>query len=214
MRKIQNLILDWSGTLADDFPAVLLALNRMLKFFRKPTLTEEEFRERFRLPYTEFYDEVLPGVPVEKLKKLYLTLFPSARTTIPLIEHAREFLEYGRATGRRMVILSSAPLDHVEEQARALDVWQYFEHAACGVVDKREHIVAMMEARGFDAAETAMIGDMRHDIDAGRAAGVMTVATSTGYESVAKLESVSPDLMVANLSELQRWLDGARVAES
>jgi phosphoglycolate phosphatase-like HAD superfamily hydrolase len=211
VRKIQNLILDWSGTLADDLPAVLQALNRMLRFFRKPTLTEAEFRERFRLPFQDFYDEVLPGVPVELVKKLYLKLFPNALPKIPLIEHAREFLEYGRATGRRMVIFSSAPGDHVEQQARALEVWGFFEHAACGVVDKREHIVAMMAARGFEAHETAMIGDMRHDIDAGRKAGVLTVATCTGYESVEKLRSVNPDVLVANLRELQVWLDEARV---
>jgi len=69
---IKNLILDWSGTLANDLPAVLQGLNRMLKLFRRPQLTEAEFRERFRLPYTECYREVLPGVPLEKLKALYL----------------------------------------------------------------------------------------------------------------------------------------------
>lgn len=209
---IRNLILDWSGTLANDLPAVLQALNRMLRVFRKPQMTEAEFRERFRLPFKEFYDEVLPGVPVEFVKNLYLKLFPNARPMVPLIEHAREFLEYGRATGRRMVIFSSAPGDHVEEQARHLEIWDFFEHAACGVLDKRETIVSMMEARGFAAHETAMIGDMRHDIDAGRAAGVLTVATCTGYESVEKLKSVNPDVLVANLRELQCWLDDASLA--
>lgn len=199
---IKNLILDWSGTLANDLPAVLQALNRMLRLFRKPTLTEAEFRERFRLPYTEFYNEVLPGIPIEKVKDLYLRFFPNARPMVPLLEHAREFLEFAAATNRRMVLFSSAPQDHVEEQARYLGVWQYFEHAACGVVDKREHIATLMANRGFLSAETAFVGDMRHDIEAGRTAGVLTIATCTGYESVAKLTSVSPDILVANLSEL------------
>lgn len=201
---VKNLILDWSGTLANDLPSVLQGLNRMLKLFRKPTLTEVEFRERFRLPYTEFYEEVLPGVPLEKVKSLYLKFFPMPK--IPLLEHAREFLEYAAATERRMVLFSSAPLDHVEEQARYLDVWRYFEHAACGVVDKREHIAGLMQGRGFRPEETAFVGDMRHDIEAGKAAGVLTVATCTGYESVAKLQSAEPDLMVANLSELPAHL--------
>ena len=203
---IKNLILDWSGTLADDLPAVLQALNRMLRLFRKPTLTEAEFRDRFRLPYTEFYDEVLPGIPIEKVKALYLRFFPNARPRVPLLDHAREFLEFAAATDRRMVLFSSAPLDHVEEQARLLGVWQYFEHAACGVVDKREHIASLMADRGFLPEETAFVGDMRHDIEAGRAARVLTVATCTGYESVARLQSVSPDLLIAHLGELPPYL--------
>lgn len=204
---IKNLILDWSGTLANDLPAVLQALNRMLRLFRKPQLTEEEFRERFRLPFTEFYDEVLPGIPLEKVKSLYLRFFPNAVPKIPLIEHARDFLEHSAAAGRRMVLFSSAPGDHVEQQARNLGVWDFFEHAACGVVDKREHIAALMARQQFIASETAFVGDMRHDIEAGKAAGVLTIATSTGYESVAKLQSAQPDHLVANLRELMTILD-------
>jgi phosphoglycolate phosphatase len=203
---IKNLILDWSGTLANDLPAVLQGLNRMLKLFRRPQLTEAEFRERFRLPYTEFYREVLPGVPLEKLKALYLRFFHNALSMIPLIDHAREFLEYAAAEKKRMVLFSSAPLDHVEEQARHLGVWHFFEHAACGVVDKREHIAALMLDRGFEPHHTAFVGDMRHDIEAGKAARVLTIATCTGYESVAKLQSAEPDHLIANLSELPALL--------
>jgi len=204
---IKNLILDWSGTLANDLPAVLQALNRMLRFFRKPQLTETEFRERFRLPFTEFYDEVLPGVPVEFVKSLYLKLFPNARPKIPLIEHAREFLEHSAAAGRRMVLFSSAPGDHVEQQARELGIWHFFEHAACDVIDKRQHIVALMTRLSFAPHETAFVGDMRHDIEAGKTAGVLTVATCTGYESIAKLQSATPDVLIANLSELPPLLE-------
>jgi phosphoglycolate phosphatase-like HAD superfamily hydrolase len=43
---------------------------------------------------------------------------------------------------------------------------------------------------------------MRHDIEAGKAARVLTIASCTGYESVAKLQSAAPDHLIANLSEL------------
>jgi len=49
---------------------------------------------------------------------------------------------------------------------------------------------------------TAFVGDMRHDIEAGKAARVLTIASCTGYESVAKLQSAAPDHLIANLSEL------------
>ncbi|MCB1211423.1 MAG: HAD hydrolase-like protein, partial [Verrucomicrobiales bacterium] len=74
---IKNLILDWSGTLADDLPAVLRTTNRMLRHFGVPEMDREEFRQRFRLPYTEFYQEVLPDVSLPELQNLYLQHFPT-----------------------------------------------------------------------------------------------------------------------------------------
>ena len=64
---IKNLIFDWSGTLANDLPCVLRTTNAMLEHFGQQAMTEAQFREQFRLPFTEFYDEVLPGVELAQL---------------------------------------------------------------------------------------------------------------------------------------------------
>ena len=203
---IRNLLLDWSGTLADDLPGVLCAVNGMLRSAGTEALTVEEFRERFRLPYTEFFAEVLPGVPLERLQELYLEHFTHEHTAVPLLPHALQFIQFAAATGRRMVVLSSAPLTHVTAQAEALGVRDAFEVMRCGVIDKRTEIHSLMADLDMAAGETAFIGDMRHDIEAGHAAGVLTVATCTGYESAATLLSAAPDLMVRDLSRLPALL--------
>lgn len=210
---VKNLILDWSGTLADDLPSVLATTNRVLTHFGRGEMTLEEFRDRFRLPYTEFYDEVLPEVPIEKLQHLYLAHFPANTDAVPLLDHARGFLEYAAATGRRMAMLSSAPSEHFETQARALGVRDFFERAYCGVVDKRRQISTLLDEMNMSPDETAFIGDMRHDVEAGRAAGVLTVATATGYDSMATLMTAGPDVLVPNLSRLPRFLGGWQARE-
>lgn len=211
MRMIRNLLLDWSGTLVDDFPAVLQAMNQILGHFGRPAMTREEFRARFRLPYTEFYEEVLPGVSLPELQALYVRHFPKGDDAVPLLDHARAFLEYGVATGRRMFLLSSVPSAHFEAQAAALGVRGFFEAVHCGVIDKREGIRALLEERGLAASETAFIGDMRHDVDAAKSAGVLAVATATGYESAEKLMESRPDVLVPDLSQLERFMGGWRV---
>lgn len=207
---VRNLILDWSGTLADDLPSVLATTNRVLAHFGRGEMTLDEFRDRFRLPYTEFYDEVLPEVPIESLQHLYLAHFPTQPDAVPLLDHAREFLEYAAATGRRMALLSSVPGEHFEAQARALGVREFFERVYCGVVDKRQQIVGLLDEMSMSPEETAFIGDMRHDVEAGKGAGVLTVATATGYDSVAALMTAGPDVLVPNLSRLPRFLGGWR----
>lgn len=208
---IRNFILDWSGTLADDLSGVVVATNGVLHHYGRPALTREAFREVFRLPYTEFYQEVLPEVDLEDAKRLYLQHFPAGDDIVPLLPYAREFLEYGAATGRRMVLLSSAPEEHFEAQAAVNGVRGFFEGVFCGVVDKREAIHHVLESHGMVPEETAFIGDMRHDIAAAHAAGVMSIATVTGYESAATLMTAHPDLLVQNLSRLPRLMGGWHV---
>ena len=105
-----------------------------------------------------------------------------------------------------MVVLSSAPLQHVTAQAEALGVRDAFEIMRCGVIDKRTEIQPLLAELDMAAAETAFIGDMRHDIEAGQAAGVMTIATCTGYESAETLLTAAPDMLVRDLSRLPAML--------
>ncbi|MCP5559352.1 MAG: NUDIX domain-containing protein [Verrucomicrobiaceae bacterium] len=203
---IKNLILDWSGTLADDLPAVLRTTNRMLRHFGVPEMDREEFRQRFRLPYTEFYQEVLPDVSLPELQNLYLQHFPTGAGHVPLLDHAFVFLQTAAKAGRRLVLFSSAPLDHVSAQAKDLGVADFFERLCCGVIDKREQIHALLAEMDMAPEETAFIGDMVHDIDAGKSAGVTTVGTGTGYESMATLLKAAPDVLVPNLAKLPRLL--------
>lgn len=201
---IRNFILDWSGTLADDLGAVILATNGVLGHYGKEALDREQFRSIFRLPYTEFYQDVLPSFEVEEVKTLYLKHFPADPAAVPLLPHAREFLQFAAATGRRMILLSSAPEEHFKAQATANGVLEFFEEAWCGVLDKRIAISSLIQQHGFLPEETAFIGDMRHDMDAAKAAGVLAIATATGYESPNVLMQSDPDMLVKDLSHLPR----------
>ena len=199
---IRNLLFDWSGTLADDLSNVLQAVNGMLRARGVPPLDRETFRARFRLPYTEFFEEMLPGLPLAELQKLYLEHFPHAHEGVTILPHAAELLRDASAAGLRLVVLSSAPEAHVVPQAIALGVRDHFEVLRCGVIDKRTEIHQLLESLDMRPEETAFIGDMRHDIDAGKAAGVTAIAICTGYETAAQLMTAGPDLLVPDLSKL------------
>ena len=51
----------------------------------------------------------------------------------------------------------------------------------------------------------AMVGDSRHDLDAGRAAGMRTIAVLTG---IAKREDLAPhaDVVLADIGAIPGWL--------
>ncbi len=64
---------------------------------------------------------------------------------------------------------------------------------------------------GFDPARVVMVGDSRHDLEAGRAAGMRTVAVLTG---IAGAEELRPhaDAVLADIGALPAWLDGLQAA--
>ena len=72
---IKNVLLDWSGTLADDLAAVLRATNLIFAEYGRDPLDLEEFRAHFRLPFSEFYAELLPEATLEGLEPLYERFF-------------------------------------------------------------------------------------------------------------------------------------------
>lgn len=74
---------------------------------------------------------------------------------------------------------------------------------------------AFSEALDVDPGVVAMVGDSLHDLHAGRAAGMRTVAVLTGLAEAAAL-APHADVVLPDIGHLPAWLDGlagdARVA--
>ena len=204
---LRNLLLDWSGTLVDDMPPVIGATNYVLEHFGKPPLTRDEFRRHFRLPFTEFYEEFLPDVPLIKLDALFHRRFVEIQDEVAPLPGLYEFLDFCRASGRRLFLLSSMKQEHFDVQSEKLGLRDYFEHPYAGVIDKRAKIGHVLETHGLDRGETAFVGDMIHDVETARHGGVMSIAVLTGYDSVEKLLPSKPDVVVSSLHELRRLLE-------
>lgn len=203
---LRNLLLDWSGTLADDMPPVIHATNHVLARYGREPLSRETFRQHFRLPFTEFYEEFLPGVPMDELEDLFHRRFVGIQDDVTPLPGLFEFLEFCRESGRRLFLLSSVRNEHFDAQAGRLGVAHYFEQAYAGVRDKRAKIGEILAEHGLRREETAFVGDMIHDIETARHGGVMSVAVLTGYDSIEKLTPAKPDVVVSSLHELRRLL--------
>ncbi len=69
---------------------------------------------------------------------------------------------------------------------------------------------AFVRATGLAAASVAMVGDSRHDLEAGRAAGMVTLAVLTGPATAEDLAPLA-DAILPDIGHLPGWLD-ARTA--
>jgi phosphoglycolate phosphatase len=61
----------------------------------------------------------------------------------------------------------------------------------------------------LDPTRVVMVGDSLHDLNAGRAAGMRTVAVLTGVAGRAELHEHA-DIVLTNIGGLEAWLDQIR----
>jgi phosphoglycolate phosphatase len=203
----RNLVLDWSGTLVDDLDAVLGATNAVLEEYRVPKLTVQQFRTEFVLPLSRFYGRFVPGVPFVQIDERYHKHFASYRDSVSLLPGAREFLNYCAEAGMHLFVLSTMQPELFDAQAARLGIRHYFTRAYTGVKDKTETILSLLEQNQLEPAETMLVGDMVHDLEAARQGGLMAVAVRTGFDTVEKLAGNDPEAIVRDLISLRRLLE-------
>jgi len=205
-RVIRNLILDWSGTLVDDLPAVWRATNHVFREAGVPEMSLERFRAEFCLPFKNFYDRHVPNLELARLEEWFHVEFRRAHASVTRLPHVSEFMEFARERGYRMFLLSSLHPGQFAAQPPENRFEDYLEKPYVGVWDKRTKIHEILQDHGLDPAETLFIGDMEHDVVTARHGGIHSCAVLTGYNGLEQLRAAEPDLIVEHLGELREIL--------
>ena len=199
---IKNIIFDWSGTLSNDLVPVYNATMKVFEKIGLDTLTLKEFKKEYTLPYMNFYKKFKKGVNKKNLDKLFSKEIGLTNSPKPFLE-GEEVLEFLKQKKIKMVLLSSCPQKQLEEDIKNYEFQNFFIDVNGSVHNKVETIVETMHRNNFKSAETIYVGDMTHDIDTGKKAGIMTVAVSYGYQSREILLEKNPDFLIENLRELK-----------
>lgn len=190
----ETLIFDLDGTLVDSAPDLAAAINRVLSEEDQaelslgavidligdgaPSLVARAFGHDVRQP---------PSERLLALQQRFITHYTADIATLTRpYDGVEETLDGLAAEGYRLAICTNKPGEPARDLLRRLDLGRYFSVVVGGdeaPVKKPDpsHVRAVMAALGSTAADTAMIGDSRHDVSAGRAAGAATVAVSYGY---------------------------------
>ena len=203
---VRNVILDWSGTLVDDLMPVFKTTNHVLETCGCPPITLQEFRAEFCLPIRKFYQRRIPDIPQATLEKIFLAQYPEWRDDIRLLPHTLGFLRFCARRGFGVYIASTVDRATYHYQTKRFGIEDYITKPYIGIEDKTQQIHQILRENALAPRQTLFVGDMEHDIEAGKAGGVHTCAVLTGYNHVEKLRAMSPDLICEHLGELQRTL--------
>lgn len=153
---------------------------------------------------------VLPGVSVEALVGRLNRLAEGA-PMLPAVD-LPVVLGGLRARGLRIGLATNDNEDAARAHLAAHGITGLFDYIAGydsghGAKPGPGMCAAFARQLGLDPARVVMVGDSRHDLEAGRAAGMRAVAVLTGIAGAAEL-APHADAVLPDIGHLGGWIDG------
>ncbi len=204
---IENLIFDWSGTLADDFDATLVATNKTLLKLGGCEVNAETYRREFVLPVMGFYRPRLPGRTLAEIDSAFFAAMKTEYEVPRLFAGAERLLRGAKSRGQKLFILSTMSTACLERALTDLGIHGLFDGVYGDASDKGEVLPRLMQEHGLAADRTVFCGDTPHDMEVGHVAKVCLAASVYGYSAEDKMIAARPDFVMKSLADLSRALD-------
>ncbi|BCX88385.1 N-acetyl-D-muramate 6-phosphate phosphatase [Methylomarinovum tepidoasis] len=224
---LQCILFDLDGTLLDTLPDLALAVNTVLAEEGRQPLAEAVIRMAVsdgapgmvRLAFGEDQDKEDFARRMARLREVYLDhltdrtrLFPGMETVLEDIEGRG--LKWGIVTNKRRYM--TIPLLRELGLLARTDAVVCGDDTPLGKPNPQPLWLACREA-GVEATRCVYVGDAARDIEAGRRAGMITVAVGYGYLAPEdKPERWGADHLIEHPGEihslLEGWLPTARPA--
>ena len=196
---IDLVAFDLDGTLIDSVPDLALAVDAALADLDLPAAGEARVR-----------DWVGNGslVLMERAHSAFLAHYgrdPGAHTR--LYPGVRECLDALRERGLPLALVTNKPHAFIAPLLEGLGLYEHFALCLGGdsLPEKKPHPAPLLHLASHFAlapSRCLMVGDSRHDIAAGRAAGFRTLAVPYGYNHGEPVQASAPDGVVESLAEL------------
>lgn len=215
-QRIKGIIFDLDETLAVIDTNWELMRTRIRDLFASYDV-HLEFRpvlqhlEQAKEEITRRFDEDLAlSLHTQALGIIEDVSLEGAKSAKPL-EGALEILETSKTLGLKIGILSRNTRESVLLTIQKCNFEKYID-VTMGREDCEKvkpdalPVIEMANRLGVRLQEIILVGDHPYDVLAGKSAGVLTIAVTTGYPPKEDLEAVGPDYLFSNLFEVKSHL--------
>jgi len=193
--RINNLLFDLDGTLTDSRSGIIRSIQHAMRALGIEPLSEESLgwcvgpsaRQIFaRLLATN--DERL----IDRAYAHYLERYESIGYRENRVYGGVAAMLTAVTPGRRLIVATSKLTAIAERILAEFKLRDFFEGTYGSerdgrFADKRALVAHVLRAAGLEPQASAIVGDRVHDIDGGRAAGIVTIAAGWGYGTADEL---------------------------
>jgi len=209
---IKNIIFDLDGTLVDSSIDICHALNYALEGMNVPPITVRETISIIGEGITRLFEKIIEthNIPADKdfLIRRFLDHYGAHlvdnTTVYSGVEDTLKSLN-----GCRKAVISNKREDFSERVLELLGMRKYFDLVVGSdtTAERKpspvpiQYVLSRFETR---PEEAIIVGDSNYDIEAGKAAGVRTIAVTYGYRPLSMLQGA--DYIVSTMPEILKIL--------
>ncbi len=215
-KSIQAIIFDLDGTLVDSLPDITASANFTLHQLGLPPLTETQVRYMIGDGIRKLIERAIAvhhpptEEEVERAFSIYIDYYKDHCTDQSYVyPGVRDLLDALRK--ERLAVLSNKGERFTRKILTRFGLAPYFQLILGGdsLPVKKPHpggVEFILHTFGVLPQYAMVVGDSTHDLEAGKAAGVTTVAALYGYRNAELLEAA--DVKITHPLELLKFING------
>lgn len=203
----RTILFDLDGTLIDTNELIISSFLHTLNFYYPDRYSREDVLEFIGPPLKESFQSVDPERVDEMVTRYKTHNIENHNEYVIAYDGVFETLNKLRKMGIRLGIVTTKMRQTVEMGMKLTNIHELFDviitlddvtHAK----PDPEPVLMAMKALGAKPEETMMVGDNRHDIEAGKNAKVKTAGVAWTIKGRDTLERLHPDFMLEHISDL------------
>ena len=215
MKKIQLLIFDWDGTLADSAGLIVGEMQRAIAELHLPPRDDRVIRELIGLGWQDVLGQLFPELdPMDVLRQLmdYRRRMPPSRAhEAPLFDGVLDTLHELDQAGKRLAVATGKPRKGLDASFVAHPrIGELISVSRCAdeTSSKPDPLMLrqILEATGHAAEEALMIGDTEFDIAMARAIGMPALGVACGVHEHDRLRDAGAVAVLESVKAVPAWL--------
>ena len=206
---IKGIVFDFDGTIVDSMNMVFNALNDALKKKSLPTIEIELLGRMAGLPVSDIIstkNHITESTTREIEKDVFETYTAFCKTSCQLLPNVENTLKTLKSKQIKLGLLTTTPSKPLKTVIKKFSLNDYFDImlAKEDVKNKPnpEGLEKIITKFGIEKNECIYVGDSPIDIQTGKAAGIKTIAVTTGIATIEQLKEAKPDGIIPNLEKL------------
>jgi phosphoglycolate phosphatase len=215
--RLPRLVMfDLDGTLIDSVPDLAAAIDQMLLARNLPAAGVERVRNWVgngarvlvrRALAGDLQHEAVSDSDTEQALALFMQFYADNHSLTVLYPGVRETLKWLKKNGVEMALITNKPERFVAPLLDQMRIGRYFRWIIGGDTLPQQKpdpaaLLHVLQLAEVPASEALFVGDSRSDVQAAKAAGVLCVAMSYGYNHGEPISLESPALVLDDLREL------------
>lgn len=210
--KIELVIFDFDGTLADSGAWFTSIFNEIALRFGFPTLSTGELHDL----RGHSNREIVRRMKIPLWKMPFIARYMRKRVAleaaaIPLFPDAGTLLQRLHRTGAKIAVVSSNSEANIRRILGTQNT-QLISHFGCGagLFGKARLLRSAIKCNEAQPVTTLCVGDETRDIEAARNVGALAAAVTWGYATPEVLRNWKPDIVFDTMLDIANYVERSR----